>query len=166
MNGASGAPALGPAEPVGSSGARRPARGRSSSTHHPLATPAPRSQRSKSVWSRGGNVQVKKKKNCCKYSACKCSSCVSDPDCWIPVIQHLNFNDQTKTEFFKWSHLRHCLLYLLLTIAFTANNEFVTHGTTSTLYEFQTLLLQLVQSELVVLPLRTTTVYSEDCHCG
>lgn len=36
----------------------------------------------------------------------------------------------------------------------------------SALYEFQTLPLQLVQSELVVLPLRTMTVYSEDCHCG
>lgn len=56
-SGASGAPALGPGEPVGSNVARRPARGRSSSTHRPLATPARRSQRSKIAWSRGGNVQ-------------------------------------------------------------------------------------------------------------
>lgn len=34
------------------------------------------------------------------------------------------------------------------------------------LYEFQTSVLWLVQPELVALPLRTTTVYSEDCHCG
>lgn len=59
VSGASGAPALGPGEPVGSSGARRPARGRYSSTRRPLATPAPRCQSSKSAWSRGGNVQVK-----------------------------------------------------------------------------------------------------------
>lgn len=132
----------------------------------PFGNPCPEISEIKECLVKRRKCSGKKKKNCCKYSACKCSSCVSDPDCWIPVIQHLNFNNQTKTEFFKWSHLRHCLLYLLLTIAFTANNEFVTHGTTSTLYEFQTLLLQLVQSELVVLPLRTTTVYSEDCHCG
>lgn len=57
VSGASGAPAPGPVEPVGSSGGRRPAHGRSSSTHHPLAIPALRSQKSKSAWSRGGNVQ-------------------------------------------------------------------------------------------------------------
>lgn len=57
VSGAGGVPALGLVEPVGSSGARRPAHGRSFSTHHPLAIPALRSQRSKSVWSRGGNVQ-------------------------------------------------------------------------------------------------------------
>lgn len=56
-SGASGAPALGLAEPVASSGARRRGHGRSSNTHHPLANPAPRSPRSKSVRLRGGNVQ-------------------------------------------------------------------------------------------------------------
>lgn len=59
-NGVSGAPVLAMVEPVASSGARRPAHGRSCSTHHPSVTPALRSQRSKSAWSRGGNVQVKK----------------------------------------------------------------------------------------------------------
>lgn len=48
----------------------------------------------------------------------------------------------------------------------TANIVFLTHGTILALYEFQTSLLQLVQSERVVLPLRTMSVYSEDCHCG
>lgn len=57
VSGASGAPAPGLAEPVGSSAVRKLAHGRSSNTRHPLVTPALRSQRSKSVWSRGGNVK-------------------------------------------------------------------------------------------------------------
>lgn len=50
-------------------------------------------------------------------------------------------------------------------ITLTANIVFELHGTVSILYEFQTTLLKLEQPELAVLPLRTTTVYSEDCHC-
>lgn len=57
VSGASGAPALDLVEPVGSNGARRRAHAWSFSTHHPLETHALTSQRSESVWSRGGNVQ-------------------------------------------------------------------------------------------------------------
>lgn len=59
-NGASGAPALGPGEPADSSGARKPVRGRCSSTRHPSAIPVRRSRRSRIVWSRGANVPVRK----------------------------------------------------------------------------------------------------------
>lgn len=62
VNGASGAPALNLVEPVASSGARRPAQGRSCSTRRPLANPALKALRSESAWSGGGNVQVKKTK--------------------------------------------------------------------------------------------------------
>lgn len=48
-------------------------------------------------------------------------------------------------------------------IVFTANIVFVTYGTISTLWIPD---LELIQSELLVLPLRTMSVYSEDCHCG
>lgn len=64
MSGVSGAPALSPVEFVASSEARRPAQGKCCSTHHPLENPVRTSPRSKSAWSRGGNVQVRKRYQC------------------------------------------------------------------------------------------------------
>lgn len=69
--------------------------------------------------------------------------------CQILVIHHLNVNDQ---NYFLNGHI------LDIVYCCCCCQHWI-----STLYEFQALL---VQSELAVLPLRTTTVYSEDCHCG
>lgn len=58
VSGASGAPALGPVEPVASSGARRPAHDKSSSSRRPSVDRVPPRPRPKSAWSREENVQV------------------------------------------------------------------------------------------------------------
>ena len=90
------------------------------------------------------------------------------PDPCDPAFE-LKMSKKNKKQTF-WNiqnsrYSRHCPL-LVSRHTLNANSELVTQGTISPLYEFQTPPLQLVQSELVLLPLRTATVYSEDCHCG
>lgn len=74
VNGASGAPVLALAEPADSSAAKKPVHGRSSGTRRPSGILVPRSQRSRSALSRGGNVQVRQNVSLGNHNT-GCSSC-------------------------------------------------------------------------------------------